>query len=331
MAEPQIEYFDQRAVLVKLEAVADTDPVLDPATDGIRFYDGSSGTEFDKKERAPDRPFWGGRPFKVANKRGFIEGTFDFFPPSAPGAAGATGNAQCERILLPAGFAVTKTLLSKTTRYNPISRNIVAAWSRWYQGSEVMTLQSARHMLSAVRMAIDEGASAKARLQGVYTSIMEGAAPAVPTVDTESTVATWDNSVAFLDTVDGVVTDLELRARSLEWDSGSDLATTQFTGKRISGHKGRTPTAKCLLLRPRDADINLHAVRDANRLITLRFRTYESDTKVGLYTEHGARMQIDTITRTDIEGYYGYEISGPCIPSSSGGDEVYIEFGDTTP
>lgn len=331
MAEPTIEYFDQRAVLVKLEATPDTDPVLDPALDGVKFYDGSCGTEFDKKERTPDRPFWGGRPFKVANKRAFIEGTFDLFPPASPGAAGAGGSALCERILLPAGFAVTRTLASKLTRYNPISRAILASWARFYQGGEVLNLESARHTLSAVRMAIDEGMNAKARIQGVYDTVPEGVAPTVPTNDTESTVATWDNSVAFLSTVDGGVADLELRAKSLEWDSGSDLATTQFTGKRISGHKGRTPTAKCLLLRPRDADINLHAARDAGRLITLRFRTYESNTKVGLYSEHGVRMQIESISRNDIEGYYGYEISGPCIPSSAGGDEVFMAFGDTTP
>lgn len=331
MAEPNIEYFDQRAVLVALETVPDTDPVLSAATDGVMFYDGSCGTEFDKKERTPDRPFWGGRPFKVANKRAFIEGTFDLFPPATPGVATAAGNALCERILLPAGFAVTKTLATKLTRYNPISRNIVAAWSRFYQGGEILNLQSARHTLSAVRMAIDEGMSAKARLQGVYDTVPEGVAPSVPTDDTQSVVATWDNSVAFLSTVAAGVTDLELRAKSLEWDSGSDLATTQFTGKRISGHKGRTPTAKCLLLRPRDSDINLHTLRDANGLITLRFRTYESNTKIGLYSEHGVRMQIESIARQDIEGYYGYEISGPCIPSSAGGDEVYIAFGDTTP
>jgi hypothetical protein len=330
MAEPQIEYFEQRAILLKLESSPDTDPVLSASTDGVKFFDGSCGTEFDKKERKADRPFWGGNTFKVSNKRAFIEGTIDLFPPVAPGVAGSTGSAECERVLLPAGFAVTRDAVNKITRYNPISKNIPASWARMYQGGEILNIQSARHVVSAVRMAIDEGMSAKARIQGIYTTIAEGAAVTVTTNDTESTIATWDNSVAYLDTVDGGVSDLELRCKSLEWDSGSDMATTQFTGKRISGHKGRTPTAKCLLLRPRDSDINLHAARDTGRLIELRFRTYESDTKVGFYSEHGVRMQIETITRQDIEGYYGYEISGPCIPSSAGGDEVWIAFGDTT-
>jgi hypothetical protein len=331
MAEPQIEYFTQRGVLVKMEAIANTDPILDPATDGIRFYDGAAGTEIEKKERTPDRPFWGGRPFKAIKKRAFIEGTFDLFPPTTPGAAGATGNAFCERILLPSGFAITKSLPSKLTRYNPISHNIPAAWSRFHQGGEVLNLQSARHTLSAVRMAIDDGMSAKARLQGNYDTILEGVAPEIPVNETESTVATWDNSVAFLSTVDGDVTDLELRCKHLEWDSGSEVTSSMFTGLRLNGHKDRTPTAKCLLLRPRNADINLTTVRDANRLITIRFRTYESNTKVGLYSEHGVRMQIENIQRQDIDGYYGYEISGPCVPSSTGGDEVFIAFGDTTP
>lgn len=331
MAEPTIEYFDQRAVLVKLETVADTDPVISAADDGFQFFDGSCGTEFNKIERTPDRPFWGGRPFAVANKRAFIEGTIDLFPPDSPGDATPTGNALCEPIILPAGFAVTKDLANKLTRYNPVSRNIAVAWSRFLQGGEVLNIESGRHSLSAVRMAIEEGMSAQVRMEGVYRTIVEGVAPTVPVNERLSTVSTWDNSEALLSVVGGSVTDLELRCRSLAWDSGSELATTEFTGRRITGHSGRTPTATAVFLRPRDSDVNLHAIRDAAGIITISYRTYEDDTKDGLYSEHGVRMQIENITRTDVDGYYAYEISGPCVPSSSGGDEVYIGFGDASP
>lgn len=81
----------------------------------------------------------------------------------------------------------------------------------------------------------------------------------------------------------------------------------------------------------RDSDINLHAVRDSEHIIDLRFRTYEDDAQDALYSEHGVRLQIDQIQRQDIEGYCGYQITGPCIPSATGGDELYIEFGDTSP
>lgn len=325
MAEPSIEYFAERGVLVKLETSADTDPVLAPATDGFTFYDGSCGTEFDKIERNPDRPFFGGNPFRVANKRAFIEGNIDLFPPEEPGTDGALARP----IILPAGFAEVKS--AKVVRYNPVSRNVPAAWSRFYQGGEVLSLQSARHSLSAVRMAIGEGMSAQVRMQGIYTTVPEGVAPTIPTDDTQSVIASWDNSVAFLDCAAFGVEDLELRCRSLVWDSGSELKTVQFTGRRISGHTNRLPTATCVLLRPRESDINLHAVRDAGHIIELRFRTYQDDSQDGLYSEHGVRMQIENITRQDIEGYYGYEISGPCVPSSDGGDELFIAFGDAAP
>lgn len=327
MAEPRIEYFNQRGVLVKLEAVADTDPVLAANADGFTFYDGSCGTEFDKIERNPDRPFFGGDPFRVANKRAFIEGSIDLFPHATPG----TTSNLAKPIILPAGFAEAQSVPNKTTRYNPISTLAPAAWSRFYQGGEIINLQSGRHALSAVRMAIGEGMSARVRMEGVYTTIVEGVAPAITTDDTQATIATWDNSVAFLDCAELSVSDLVLRCRSLEWDSGSELKTIQFTGRKISGHTNRKPTAKCLLLVPRDADINLHAVRDAGHIIELRFRTYEDDTQDGLYSEHGVRMQIEQIQRTDIEGYFGYDISGPCVPSDSGGDEVFIAFGDAAP
>lgn len=331
MPDPTIEYFDQRAVLVKLETLADTDPVLSPATDGFQFFDGSCDTEFDKVEKNPDRPFWGGKPFGVANKRAWIEGNIDLFPPTTPGAAAAAGSAHASRILLPAGFAETKVLASKLVRYNPVSNNIAVAWSRFYQGGEILNVQSGRHTLSAVKTAIGEGMSAKARLQGIYTSVPEGVAPAVPVNERLSVVSSWDNSIMLLSTVDGLVDDLVLWGKSLSWDSGSEMKTTEFTGKRLTGHSGRTPTATAVFVRPKKSDIDLYAARDAGRLITLSYRTYEDETKVGLYSEHGVRMQIDTIKRTDVDKYYAYEISGPCIPSATGGDELYIAFGDTTP
>ena len=47
----------------------------------------------------------------------------------------------------------------------------------------------------------------------------------------------------------------------------------------------------------RDSDINLHAVRDSEHIIDLRFRNYEDDAQDALYSEHGVRMQIDQIQR----------------------------------
>lgn len=329
--DPTIEYFDQRDVCVKLEAVAGTDPVINPAVDGFRFYDGSCDTEFQKIEKKADRRFWGGHSFRTANRRAWIEGNVDLYPPSAPGVVGPTGSARAERLLLPAAFAVTRDLANKVTRYNPISRAIVAAWSRYYWGGEILNVESGSHVVSAVKMAIDDCFSMKVRLQGTYPPILEAVPPPVPVDETLSVVSTWDNSIALLSTVDGAVEDLNLWCRELSWDSGSDVKTTPWTSKRLTGHTGRMPTAKCILIRPKNSDINLHTVRDANRLINLSYRTYESSTKVGLYSEHGVRMQIDTIKRTNVDGYAAYEIAGPCIPSSAGGDEVYIAFGDDTP
>ena len=76
------------------------------------------------------------------------------------------------------------------------------------------------------------------------------------------------------------------------------------------------------------ADFNPWALRDAGTLITASLKLSESDQR---YSELGIRGQIEQINEVDIDGDYGWELTGRCVPSDAGGDEFYIEFGDDTP
>lgn len=51
MAQPALDFFRRRAVLLKAEVTEGTDSLPVAGTDGIRLFDGSSSTEFDKVER----------------------------------------------------------------------------------------------------------------------------------------------------------------------------------------------------------------------------------------------------------------------------------------
>ena len=99
MAQPNLESFKRRGLALALRASASV-PIVPNAADGVLLFNGSSGTEFDKIERPVDRPFLTGQPFAVGARRAFIEGEFELFPPTTPGAA-TESDAICAPLLLP--------------------------------------------------------------------------------------------------------------------------------------------------------------------------------------------------------------------------------------
>lgn len=124
MAQPNLESFKRRGLALALRASASVPTVPTASADGVLLFNGSSGTEFDKIERPVDRPFLTGQPFAVGAKRAFIEGEFELFPPTKPGAA-ADSDAVCAPLLLPAGMTAVKDAVAKTTRYKRIAQEMV--------------------------------------------------------------------------------------------------------------------------------------------------------------------------------------------------------------
>jgi hypothetical protein len=116
----------------KAETTEGTDAAPSTSVNTFDLLDGSSGTEFDKIERPRDRTYFTGEEFLVANKRAFVEGTFELVPPTAPGNAGSTGNAACEVVLFPSGMERTKSATNGTTIYTPISDDIPTVTADFY-------------------------------------------------------------------------------------------------------------------------------------------------------------------------------------------------------
>lgn len=340
MAQPALDYFRRRAVLLKAEVTEGTDPLPVAGTDGIRLFDGSSSTEFDKVERNEDTAHFGSKPFVVANRRATIEGTFELYPPTTPGAA-STSDADCSRILLPSAMAVTKTLATKTTRYNPISTGIPSATAYWYHTGTLLKVLGARANLSSLGLEIGQRFTGQASILGEYTEVSNVAVPSVTLPTKVPVVSSKRNSECIISTLvrgatastDGTpLTDLHTWAKALRIDFGNQIAYREYTEKGVSGITDRAATFTLRLAKTDiSADFNPWYVRDNGIVLQASYRMYELDTKVGLYSELGIRAQIENITPTDIDGDYGWEITGPCIPSSGGNDEFYIGFGDTTP
>ncbi|KAF1692763.1 hypothetical protein CSC62_14105 [Pseudoxanthomonas jiangsuensis] len=327
MAQPQLEAFKKRGLALALRASGTPGVPVVPsaATNGILLFNGTSGTEFDKIERPVDRPFFTGEPFAVGAKRAFIEGEFELYPPATPGAA-ATSDADCGVLLLPAGMTVVKDEVEKTTRYNPVSAAIAVSDAKWWHAGTLKAVDAARHNITSLVLAVGDRFKGNVRVQGSYETIGEDALPSITLPTTVPVVARASNTETTVTVLPGG-TPLVVWAKSLGVDFGNTIANKEYTSHQESGITNRTPTWTLRLAKTALADFNPWTVRDAGTLITVALRLSQAG---NLYSELGIRGQIETINEVEIDGDYGWELSGPCVASDTGGDEFYIEFGDTS-
>jgi len=341
MAQPNLERFTRRSLLLKPQPTAGVDPVPTPALDGIRLFNGSSSTAFDTVERPTDRDFLGHNEFGVANTRAMIEGDFELYPPTTPGQV-ATSDADAARILLPAGMAVTKDAGNKITRYSPISANFPMAAAYWYHANTFLKALNARATLASLGMEIGQRYTGRATIQGDYeVELMGSPGSAVIIPNRKPVIATHRNSVCLVSTLTGgaipsapstLLEDLPTWSKYLRIDLGAQLTKDEFTEHSENSYGNRQPTFSWRVAKTDvDADFNPLYVRDMGTIVQITWFTYVDDTKDGLYSMQTVRGQIENIANADINGKAGWDITGRCIPSDAGGDEFGIEFGDAAP
>jgi len=312
----------------KLIAVAVADATLASATESILTMDGAYGTETDTVENNTDSSYFGGKSVAITNTRGYIEGSVFLVSPTTPG----TGSANVAPILYPCGFAEVKVSGSAgtgTTTYNPISTGFALSDAKMWQGGSLFQITDARGDLSEIKFEIDSQAKMKFRLQGDYAAITDVSHPtdagSVLATFTEPSVSTNANSTLKITSLGTTaLASYTLWGKALTVNLANEVATKIYTSHKETAINDRKPTFTARCAKPPVADVNLLNLRDTGELITLKYRVTESD---GHYVELGVRGQILTITPTDIDGDFGYEITGNLIPSSSGGDECYIKCG----
>lgn len=327
MAQPDLESFERRGVAVKEEVTEGTDSVPAAGTDAILMLNGQSGTEFDSVERPVDRPFFGADPFAVTNKRAFIEGDVEIQPPTIPGDA-TDGTPHYDILLRMGGMAKTLDSTAGTTTYNPISTGIVSASAYFWHVDYVKKVLGARNAISGMRFPIGEIPTFRSRILGSYTDVTADTLPTLtlPTYTPESVQA--DNGTCLITVTDASITDLNLWAKELSVDFGSELTNKQYTTKEVNSISDRVPSFTLRIARTDLSDFNPWSVRDNGYIINA---SLEHEIAGGLYAKLSVRGQIEGINEVDIDGDLGWELNGRCIPSDSGGDELELEFGDNSP
>lgn len=317
-ATPQ-EY-ERKLFLLKAETTEGVDSTPTALLNMFQIMDGKSGTEFDKVERKLDRTFWTNQPFTVANKRAFVEGGIELVAPDAPG----TDSAHVAPILFPSAMAETKDSINGITRYNPISTAIPSATGYFYHGGILKKVLGGRSNLTGLSLGIGQYFKSNFRFMGSYTDIPEASLPGTIVNNAPiPTSCTYSNSIMVANVLDSSVTDLHLNAKSLSIDFGLDMGPNEYTELYRIKHRNRLATFTARFLRPNRADWDVWAKRDENQLITLAYTLTETN---GNLSTLAIRGQVEKVDEVDQDGEYCIEIGGPCIASSAGGDEFYIEF-----
>jgi hypothetical protein len=331
MTQPNLDFFVRRGIAVKIEATENTDSTPSTSADGILLMNGSADTQFDKKERQIDRPFFTNNTFAVGNKSAYIEGNFELFAPTAPGS-GANQYPACDVLLQCAGMASTLNATAKTTKYNPITNSIPSATAYWWHTDTYLKVTGSRNNISSIKMEMGSIYGGKVHIQGNYTTVTKSALPTITTYGTVPIVCTYDVSECGITNPVGG-SELLVWGKSLEVIFGNKLASKEYTQTKKSAISDRKATWNLRIAKADLTDFNPWTVRDAGTLISMRMRTYETGlfgVRNGLYSELIVRGQIDTIKEVNIDDDLGWDLSGNCVASSAGGDEFGLTFGDDT-
>ena len=324
MAQPSIEYFDQRAIAL----VATGTPSI--STDAFDLIDGKSGTATGIVERPRDSAVLTHDDFDVTNEIAFVEGSFELAPPLTPGSAsGVLGKTPAERALLPSALALALSSTNSTSRYTPISSSIPTAnWKFWHAGT-LKLVQNSRGKIDELSMMVEDRFKASGfRLEGVFDDVDEEDVPTTGDVSAfaKPAILTEANSVARIFVGDSTTAlPIFVLAKGLKVKFGNELKTTVRTQLRSTKIRGRKGEFEFMIARTAKADFDPWAVRRAGTYIRGDITVIDDDGT--RYSRLFFRGKIAEITEDDQDKEYGWTLKGRCRYLSAASPDYGIEFG----
>lgn len=321
-----LERFKNRALLLKVETTEGTDAAPAAGTDAFQIMDGTAGLMSDKIERMVDRPFFTHDPFVNTNVRGFIEGGFEIVPPT--GVYDAATRAAVDALLRISGMAKTfvaavvgPPAVPAIVRYNPVTSAIASGTGHFFLAGTLYKLTGARANITSIEMAIGNYLRAQTRIEGSCQQVEEASLPA------GLSYSAFHRPIAnTTESMELKVNGFSVEGKSLSLDFGNELQTVEHSEARLHRIRDRRPTFTSVFYRPSRASLDPFALWRAGTIIPLVGTITEPST--GLQTKMTVRGQIEDVRPQDIDGDLGYEITGRCIASDSGGDEFTFEFSD---
>lgn len=311
------ETFDSRGCVLALEATEGMDALPTPLVNALQLINGRSGIQAEKLQRALDRPHFGAKPSRRIKVRGYIEGEVEMVGAATPGDP-----SPLSALFQIAGMAETSVAGPPLLmRYNVISRQIPSASAYFYHAGTLKKILGARANLSSITMEIGKFFTAKARIEGLCTTVTEAALPTNFDYSEYPAPDPFTTEVGELE-IAGVAVD----GLSVNVDFGNALGVRETTRRRIARISGREATFTARFYRPPHASLNVWDLWEHGDEFPI-VATHGIGAGAGRGARMNLRAQIENIDETEDDKDYVLEVKGSLIPSDAGNDELSFEFG----
>ena len=285
------------------------------AADAILMMESDIQPMADKLERVVDRPFFGGDPFVLVNKRVQLTGTIDVIGSATPGISAPLAKVYkaCQHAETLIAAAVGPPIVPAAAMYNPISRSISSATIDFYWCGIKFRMLGARGSMD-FDYSIKQYGKATVTLTGLLVLPTDGEPPGGIDWSAFQTPAAIESGVWTV-TVDGV----NVCAQQLTMAQNATVGLIECSEAREVMVTARKPGGTLKVLK--DADLatwNPWAIADAQAIIPLVSTIVKAD---GLNVEHIILAQLEYPKPTDIEGVAGFEIPFTAVPTGAGNDE----------
>ena len=305
----RLRRFTSRALALRLQP-AEGAPVAPAEAHRIDFFQGVTGTAVNVLEERRDRHGLTGSPdLGTSQHSAFVEGFTSLGEHAHP--------------LLEIGGLRQSVYGGQVTRYNPLSEGIAVATADFWQAGTLRRLTDARAKLSELRIAVGARPQLRARIEGLCEDITEAEPPELPLPAPLGAIAGAGNARARVITA-GQTPALPVWAKSLDIDLRPTFRIKDYTGHREHAYVDRQPVFTLTLAKPALSDFDPWALRRSGTAIVARLWLEDAG---GKCVEIGARGRIRDIVELDLDGDYGLQLTGPCIATRPGGNEVWVAFG----
>lgn len=301
--------FNRRAIALKIEATSGTAETLNPATDALLLFNGSSQIDNDTAERPIDSPVFGADEFLTALPRGVVQGQMELLGASTAGNASPVGAA-----LRAGGFAETLTATTDAA-YNLVSDSLETVTVKFWHSGILMELVGARAQISAIGFTIGGRLVADIRFEGPASTVTEDPLPT--TVDLSAfrspPVANSANTTLS-------VNSFAVEGFSTSFDPGTALQTKEHTEDIVTQITGRKGSFTSAFYRPAASSLDVYALKNAHTKFPINLVV---DGGATLKTTVAvANCQIEAVSHQEEQNDFAYQINGRMLRDAANGEMV---------
>jgi hypothetical protein len=299
-----------KALLLKLETTAGTDPIPTAAANGVLAQNMQCTILGDKLERVIDRAFFTANPFVLINRRVEIE--FDFDP---IGAATAGNTAPVSPLLQACGHSETLSAGVSST-IAPVSSSLKSATIYFYWTDNLVNVNECRGSVS-FDATINQWPKGHAKFTGLF------GVPTTSTTPNPVLSAFQDPPAVLMTTMLLTINSVTVNAKMFTLDENAAITIHEGSEFRDILQTNRAPQGTLRFYYGGAAAFDLFALASAHTKVPIVATVDGGATKKVVWNVPLAQFEMPKFV--EIDGAVGIEASFTALPNT-GNDEYTIVF-----